>query len=44
MFKVEGSDWSCVDDREVETECEMDGHDDVRFEGCGWSCLDDREV
>ena len=31
---VEGCDWSCVNDREVETECEMDVRDDEHVEGC----------
>ena len=44
MFKVEGSGWSCVDDWEVETECEMDVCDVERVEGCDWSCADDWEV
>ena len=35
---VEGfaCDWSCVDDWEVETECEMDVRDDEHVEECDW--------
>ena len=34
-LSFEGCVWSCVDDWEIETECEMVWRDDVGFEGCG---------
>ena len=44
MFKVEGCDWSCVEECEVKTECDMDMCDDAHVNGWHWSCVDDWEV
>ena len=44
VFKLEGCDWLCVDDWEVETVCEMDGCDDEHVQGSDWSCVDNEEV